>query len=230
MLTKSKKISKKEIKEDTLVTTYYKAVKFFDDYKSKIAIYAGVFVLVVAAVAFYLTQKSKNNETAGYELSKVLSLYEAGAYQEAIDGRAGAGVMGLKKIVDEYGSTENGETAKIFLANCYNLLGKFDQAFEYYDDYSGDIDMYKATALAGKGSYYESKNEFEKAASSFEDAAYVSKANALNGDYLLESGIDYMKAGKKEEAKEVFTKIKDDYKTSTAFREVERYMAVLEAE
>ncbi|HEX2868833.1 MAG TPA: hypothetical protein VHO03_17470 [Ignavibacteriales bacterium] len=227
MLTKRKHISKKEIKEDKLVTSYYQAVKFFDQYKSQLYIYAIALVVVVAGVYWYLNHKAINNEKANVELSRVMDLYDSGAYQEAIDGRAGTNLIGLKKIVDEYGSTESGETAKIFLANSYNMLGKYDEAFKYYDDYSGGIDMYKATALAGKASYYESKNELEKAADSFRDAAHVSKENVNNADYLLNSGIDYYKAGNKEKAEEQFNKIRDEYKTSMAVREADQYLSLL---
>lgn len=227
MLTKRKHISKKEIKEDKLVTSYYQAVKFFDQYKSQLYIYAIALVVVAAGVYWYLNHKSANNEKANVELSRVMGLYDSGAYQEAIDGRPGTNVIGLKKIVEEYGSTESGETAKIFLANSYNMLGKFDDAFKYYDDYSGGVDMYKAAALAGKASYYESKNELEKAADSFRDAARVSKENVNNADYLLNAGIDYYKTGAKEKAAEQFSKIKDEYKTSMAVREADQYLSLL---
>lgn len=226
MLTKRKHISKKEMKEDKLVTSYYQAVKFFDQYKSQLYIYAIVFVVVVAGVFWYMSHKAASNEKANLELSRVMGLYDSGAFQEAIDGRAGTNVIGLKKIVEEYGSTESGETAKIFLANSYNMMGKFDEAFKYYDDYSGSNDMFKAAALAGKASYYEAKNELEKAADSFRDAAHVSKENVNNADYLLNAGIDYLKSGSKEKAMEQFNKVKDDYKTSIAAREADQYLAL----
>jgi tetratricopeptide (TPR) repeat protein len=226
VLTKRKHISKKEIKEDKLITSYYQAVKFFDQYKSQVYIYAIALVVVVAGVYWYLSNKAANNEKADLELSRVMGLYDSGAYQEAIDGRAGTNILGLKKIVDEYGSTESGETAKIFLANSYNMLGKFDEAYKYYDDYSGSNDMFKAAALAGKASYYEAKNQMDKAADSFKDAARVSKENVNNADYLLSAGIDYYKTGNKEKAMEQFNKIKDEYKTSMANREAEEYLAL----
>ncbi|MGE5363962.1 MAG: tetratricopeptide repeat protein [Bacteroidota bacterium] len=224
MLTKKKSISKKEIKEDTLVTSYYKFVQFFSEYKSKIYLYAGIVVAAAVAVYFYSSYNSTRNDKAELELSKVMALYDAGAYQEAINGRAAANIPGLQKIVDEYGSTESGETAKLYLANCYNMLGKFDEALKYYDSYSGDNDVFEASALAGKAGCLEAKGDFEKAASLYKEAANVSKSNALNSDYLLNSGVDYLEAGKKEAAREVLEKIKEDYKTSMASREAERYL------
>lgn len=224
MLTGKKKISRKEIKEDKLVTTYYQAVQYFEENKSRIYIYAGVLLAVVAAVYFYISYKSSQNEKADLALSKVISLYDAGAYQEAINGRTADNVIGLQKIVDEYGSTESGETAKIYLANAYNFLGRTDDALKYYDDYSGDNDVFEATALAGKGGCLEAKGEFEKAADAYKEASLVAKNNPLNAEYLLQSGINYLEAGNKEDALTVLQKAKDEYKTSPYARDVERYL------
>lgn len=228
MLTKKKKLSKKEIKEDKLVTTYFKTVKFVDQNKSKILIYAASLIVVIGLVVFYMWNKSGQNEKANVALSRVINLYDAGAYQEAIDGVSAQKVEGLKAIVDKYGSTENGEIAKIYLANCYNFLGKFDEAYKYYDDYSGSNKEFKAAAKAGEGSYYEAKKEYEDAADAFKDASSIQKNNPLNAEYLFKAGINYMDAGKKTEAAELFKKVKDEYKTSPYARNVERYLAVIE--
>ena len=71
-----------------------------------------------------------------------MNLYDQGSYLEAIEGRPSQNIIGLKKIVEDYGSTENGETAKIYLANSYDMLGKPDEALKYYSDYDGDISIY----------------------------------------------------------------------------------------
>jgi tetratricopeptide (TPR) repeat protein len=228
VLTKKRKISKREMKEDQLVTTYFKTVQFIKDYQKKILIYAGSVIVVVLLVIGYKSYQGSRNEKANFALSKVIGFYDSGAYQEAIDGRPGAGIEGLKAIVDKYGSTENGEIAKIYLGDCYNMLGKFDDAYKYYDDYSGSIDVFKAAAKAGIGSFYESKKQFKEAAEAFKDAASVSKINPSNAEYLYKAGIDFLEANNKEEANELFKKVKDDYKTSAYARSVDRYLAVTE--
>ena len=45
---------------------------------------------------------------------------------------------------------------------------------------------------------------------------------------MLKAGINYIKAGKKDEAKDVLEKIKKDYTTSTAFREADKYLALVD--
>lgn len=227
MLTKKKKLTKKEIKEDKLVEFYYKTQSYIVENKNKVLMYVGAFAVVVVAVILFLNYRSSRNEEAGKLLSRVMDLYEQGAYLEVIEGKQGTNLVGLKKVVGDYGSTENGETAKIYLANAYAFLGQYDKAFELYEDYGGSNDIYKAAALAGQAGYYANKEDYEKAANLFKKAANVSEINPSRPDYLLRAGINFMKAGQKDEAKALFQIIKDDYKTSTAFAQVDRYFTEL---
>ena len=228
MLTKRKKLSKKEIKEDKLVTFYYKAYGYFEDNKSKVLSYIGGFLVLLILIAFYVNYRHQQNIQAGIELSRVISLYDSGSFLEAIEGRAGTNIIGLKKIVDEYGSTENGETAKIYLANSYNMLGKYGEAYKYYKEYSGSFDMYKASALAGQAAYFSNINQFEKAADLYRKASRVSKSDVLNSSYLLQAGENYLSAHKIREAKDMFRSIIKDYATATEYRDANKYLAEIE--
>ncbi len=228
MLTKKKKLSKRDIKEDTLVSFYYKAYGYFDENKSRIFTYAGVAVVIIALAVFYIYHNREQNQAAAVQLAKVMPLYDQGAFLEAIEGQAGTEIMGLKKIVENYGGTENGESAKIFLANAYNNLGKYDDALKYYKDYDGSIKLYQSAALAGEAGIYAYKKDFEKAADLYRKASRVSDADVLNGDYLLHAGINYLSAGKTDEAKEVLDKLKKDYNSTTAYREATPYFAQID--
>ncbi len=223
MLTGKKKLSKKEIKEDKLVTAYYNFLGYFTENQKPLLIAAGVFVVLVAVIFLYKNHQNSNDEKANVEMARVMSLYDAGAYAEAIDGKKGTNVIGYRKIVDEYGSTKNGEIAKIYLANSLFYLGKFDEALKYYKDYSGSNEVFEAAALAGQASCLEAKNETENAADLYKKAAFVSETNSQNPEYMLKAGINYLKLGKKAEAKELFEKIRKDFAQSSAFRDVDRY-------
>jgi len=227
MLQKKKKLSKKEIKEDKLINFYKSSVNFFEKYKNKVFTYSGVLVIVVAVVYFYLNQKSENDQKAGLELSRIMSLYDQGSYLEAIEGRQGTNIIGLKRIVDEYSGTENGETAKIYLANSYAFLSNYDEAFKYYEDYSGGIDYFEAASLAGQAGYYAMKEDYEKAANLYLKASKQSKVNSQNPDYMLNAGIYFLKIGQMDESKILFNKIKEDYATSLAYREVDKYLSMI---
>ncbi len=227
MLTKKKKLSRKEIKQDKFVETYYKIFGFVQENSQRVILYGVMFVVLVFAVIFYVSNRQQKNEAAGMELSRVMNLFDTGNYQEAIDGQPGTPIIGLKKIVEEYGGTPNGETAKIFLADSYNLMGKTDEAYKYYKDYDGSIKLYEATALAGQAGYYSAKNNYSEAAKLYEKAANVSDTNVLNAEYLLKAGINYMKSGDNTEAKKAFETVQNDYKTSSSASKVQQYLVQL---
>ncbi|MCG6914394.1 tetratricopeptide repeat protein [bacterium BMS3Abin03] len=226
MITRKKKLSKKEIKEDKLVSFLYKIESFYEENKRRIFTYGIIFLVVVGAVYIYMNQIREENEKAGLELSRVMNLFDSGSYLEAIEGRQGTNIIGLKRIVEEYGSTENGETAKIYLANAYSYLGNYDEAIKYYEDYSGDIDVLKASAKAGIAGYYATKQDYKKAADLYKEASSVTDINPQNPDYMLDAAVNYIEAGDKEESKVLLNKIKDDYKTSNAYKEVDKYLAL----
>jgi len=228
MLAKRKKLSRKEIKEDGLITFYYKLVGLYGTYKQYFLIGGVAVILIAAGSFFYMQQKSGSNERANVELSRVIPAFDAGMYLESIEGNPQSKVMGLKKIVAEYGNSENGEIAKVYLGHAYFYLGKVDEALKNYEDFDGNNELFKAASFAGEAACYEAKNDLEKAAELYRKASSVSEENALNPQYLLFSGINLLKVKKIAEAKEIFERIKKDFPTTTSGREVERYLAQVE--
>ena len=228
MLKKKKKLTKRAIKEDKFISSFNNALAFIDEYKSKIMLYGGITLVAVFLIIFFVNRNIQLNQQAGLELSRMVTIYDSGSYLVAINGKPGTNLVGLMKIVEEYDGTANGEIAKIYLANSYSLLGNYEEAFKYYKDYNGDIEMYKAASLAGQGDYFASKKDYENAADFFEKAAHVSELIALNPEYLLKAGINYLYSGNKTKAKEVFNNIKLDYKTSSVLNQVDKYLVQAE--
>ncbi|MCB0731755.1 MAG: tetratricopeptide repeat protein [Ignavibacteriae bacterium] len=227
MIGKKKKLTKKELQEDKLVTSFYKSQEFFDEYKQKLIIIAGSLAVIVLAILWYVNKKSDDNLKAASQLSEIVSYFDMGQYQKAIDGEPGTQLIGLNNIVDNYGSTEQGEIAKIYLAKSYYALGNYDQALEYYSDYSGDSKLHQSSAFAGMAACYEQKGQFEDAADLYKKAANTYDLKSQKSEYLLNSGINYIKAGNKEEAKDLLETLKNDFKTTVAAREVEKYLSQL---
>jgi hypothetical protein len=96
MLTKKKKLSRKEIKQDKLVETYYKIYGFIQDNKQRVSLYGGLLLVLIFAVIFYVNNRKQKNESAAIELARVMDLFDAGNYQEAINGQPGTPIIGLK--------------------------------------------------------------------------------------------------------------------------------------
>lgn len=57
MVQKKKKLKKKEIKEDQLVTSFYKAQEYFETNKQKILISVGAIAIIILAITGILIRK-----------------------------------------------------------------------------------------------------------------------------------------------------------------------------
>jgi TolA-binding protein len=227
MLRPKKKISKRELKEDALVTSYVKATGWYEANKKAIGIGALILaVLVVASIAF-LNNRRSGNEKAMTELGKIYTYYDNAQYAVAIDGVPERNIAGLKSIVDNYGSTGAGELARFYLANCYYQLRRFDEALEAYDDFSPNSQLLTVSRLSGIAACREAKGEYGEAAAMFEKAA-VTYGNDVNApENLGHAARNFGQAGDKERAVEVYKKIKKEFPKSTIARDVDRYIAQL---
>ncbi|KUO60865.1 hypothetical protein APF79_05135 [bacterium BRH_c32] len=224
MLEKKKKISKKEMKQDTLVTTYYQALDFYKKYQFKILIGVAVVALVVVSSILYMNKKANDNVKASELLTAVVPVLETGAYTEAIEGQKQKNMIGLKEIVSNYGGTENGETARIYYAHALFATGKYDEAYDQYNDYSGSNPLLVAAALAGKAYVQETKKEYEDAHDNLVDAAKVSKINPSNPEYLLRAAVNLIEIKKNKEAIKLLKQIKEEYKNAGITTEVDKYL------
>ena len=84
--------------------------------------------------------------------------------------------------------------------------------------------------MAGMAGFYSSKNEYKKAADLYKNAANVFDLNAQNPDYLLNAAVNYYNSGEKEEARSLLEKIKEDYSSSNARKQVDRYLALVDSQ
>ena len=93
-------------------------------------------------------RRAKAAEAQQY-LGSILTEYELGNYQAALDGTDAA--PGLLDLADDYGSTPTGDQARFFAADAYLQLGQPDEALAMFEAYDGD-GILGASALAGQAS------------------------------------------------------------------------------
>ena len=230
MLKPKKKITRKEIKKDALLTTYVKITSFYAENKKYISYAVTALVVIVIGIIIYVNNKKANNDKAATELGKVFAIYDGASsdvrqYKMAIDGQPERGMMGLKAIVDNYGNTESGELARFYLANAYYYLGNYDEALKQYDNFSGKNDLLIASALAGVGSCHEVKGEYLNAASSFEKATKTISNSVNTPDYLNSAARCYGLAGEKEKAITLLKRLKKEFPKSSFARDADRYIS-----
>ncbi|MBN1397160.1 MAG: tetratricopeptide repeat protein [Bacteroidetes bacterium] len=225
MLKPQKKISRREIKEDKLITTYFNARGWVEK-NSKNITYAVIGLIAAAVVIFLWTEnRAESNEKATAALARIIPYYDQGNYNLAVAGIPQEGIMGLQAIVNEEGSTNAGQLAKLYLANSYYALKEYDKALECYDDISISDKMITSSAIAGAAACYEVKGSFDKAASYYEKAASKNMTNVQAPHNLQRAAINYAAAGKKDKAVEILQILKKEFPASPYAREADRFIA-----
>ncbi len=227
MLKPKKKISKREMKQDTLVTTYVQVTGFYAKYKKQISIGVTAVVVIVAATLIFLSNREKNNELATTKVAAIQPFCDNGQYQMAIDGAADRNLVGLKQIVDDYGSTPAGDMARFYLADSYFQLGKYTEALEAFKECSPSNPLLKASRYAGIAACYEATGNHKEAADNYESAAGKDATDDAISEHLNDAARNHALAGDKSHALDLLKRIKKNYPTTTAGREADRYITQL---
>jgi tetratricopeptide (TPR) repeat protein len=209
--------------EEKLIEKYYKTTEYYQNNKNRVYTALTVVILLIVVAFVYFRNQSSNSEAAALELSKVKQVYSMDLYQQSISGDSLGTSKGLLFIVDNYGSTESGQTAKIMLANCYFNLRDFNNAEKYYKDYSGGNELFKTASLAGTASVYEAKNDFVNAAVYFEKASKISKLVPNNDEYLFYAVRNYYYAKDADNLKKAIKALKDEYPKSKYIVQITRF-------
>jgi tetratricopeptide (TPR) repeat protein len=227
MLRPKKKISKRELKEDTLVKWYAEATGFYEKHKRNIHIVITAVVVVVLALVVYLKNRSDNNEMAMAQLGKVTPLFDAGSYQPAVDGVAERNIPGLRSIVDNYGGTPSGELARFYLATSLYELRRYEEALEQFKDFSASDEVLVISRYAGMAQCEEALGKYREAAENFEKAAVKNSRDVSAAENLHHAAQNFALAGDKEKALELFKRLKKNYPLTTYGRDADRYISAL---
>lgn len=227
MLQPKKKISKRELKEDTLVSSYAKVTKYYGTHKRTISIAITAVVAVVLITAVYLKNRADASEQALARLSQITSFYDNGQYQLAIDGVPARNIAGLKAIAEDGGSSPGGELARFYLANAYLNLGNYDEALNEFKSFSPSGDDIAIARYAGIAACYEAKREYSDAGSFFEKAASVSSTDTRVPEFLASAARAYANAREKEKALDLYRRLKKNHATTPYGRDADRYITQL---
>jgi len=227
MLKPKRKIVKKELKQDALISTYAKIVNFYETNKKYISIGLVVVVLSVLGVVAYLNNQTTNNEKASADLAKVVPFFDAGNYRLAVDGAPEMNVSGLKAIVENFGGTTAGNHARFYLASALFHLGEYDQALEEFSSFDGLGDVLQVSRLAGMAACYEAKKDFRNAAEQYERAGSLFGTDVFAPENLSHAARNFALSGDKEKAIELYEKVKKNHPTTAFGRDADRHISQL---
>lgn len=209
MLRPTKRITKREIKEDPLVTKYFQVRQFIRDYGKQLNVIGLAIVAVVVIVVFMGRSKRTSELSASGRLGIAEQYYYAMDYTRAIDE--------LSSIATTYAGTRAAGTATFFLANSYFATQDYASAEINYrlfiDDYSKNK-LFLSSAYAGLAACKETQGQYIEAAGLYERASDVESDSYQAPFYLKEAGRCYMTGQNNEMAKSLYRRIVDEYPDS----------------
>jgi len=227
-LNTTRKVSRRhELREDTVVTFYARALGYFENNRNTVFAILGGILLVVASIMGYSWMKSNNNTKALAEMAVAVQKYEAGDYQASLDGDTS--FSGMINIADEYGNSASGNLARFYVAEAFFRIGNMDSALKYFESYSKGSDYLGASAYAGEAAIHELNGDLKKAGDLFSRAATVFKSDITSPMYLESAARAYSAAGDPKSALSAFETIRDDFPTSQAARNADFFIAKMEA-
>ncbi len=195
-----------------------KAEAFFE--KNKKAIMIGVIALILIVVGAILIKNyyliPRENE-ASTELAKSQELFNQEQYDKAL--------AGFQKISSDYSSTDAGNLAQLYIGLCQANLGKWQEAVNALESFSGKDDAMISPAAEGAlGNAYANLNQLDKAVEHLKKAASMADNNSLSPTFLIQAGEILESQGKKDEALKLYQEIKTKYFNSMQYQTIDQYI------
>ncbi|MFT6323604.1 MAG: tetratricopeptide (TPR) repeat protein [Halieaceae bacterium] len=133
--------------------------------------------------------------------------------------------MGFEEIIDNYGSTDIGNTSKYYMGVSLMHTGDYEDAIDYLKSYSAADHMTRALKEGAIGDCLSQLGDYEDAISAYKKAssAYVNEFSTPI--YLKKAGMTSEKINDFEAAVDFYEAILEDYANSSEARDIEKYLA-----
>lgn len=201
-LVKHQKLTKRQIKEDPLVTAAFRGTQIWEQHGTRILVGLGAVVLVVLLVFFVSRTRAQSEERATADLFRAEMSVGQNDYATA--------VQMLREIVDSAPGTKAARTAMLYLGDAYAGQGKPAEAVNWYRralaKAGRDRDA-KIAGLNGLAAALEDRGDFAQAATGYEQLAKLGSTDNERGRMMLAQARCLAKAGQTQKAVAVYQAI-----------------------
>jgi tetratricopeptide (TPR) repeat protein len=196
--------------------------------KNKNSLFYALGALALAAMlyfGYFKLYKEPLHEEALGQMYTAEQYFRVDSFALALNGDGNA--YGFLQIADEYGSNA-GPIVNFYIGSCQLQLGQYREAIASFGKYSGSDEVTPALALACIGDAYVGLGEWAPAYEHFIKAARY-RDNAFAARYLLKAALVSEEMGNRDDALKLYEQIRIDYSQTTEGREIDKYIARLNA-
>lgn len=218
-------MSKNHVEEDINIgDAYSKAEKFLDENKQPVGIALIAIVAVILGGFYYFNMYLPPlNKNASEDVYAAQNAFAADSFDLAMYGSSE--FMGFEEIIDNYGSTDIGNTSKYYMGVSLMQTGAYEDAIDYLKSYSPADHMTRSLKEGAIGDCLSQLGDYEDAISAYEKAANAYVNDFSTPIYLKKAGITAEKINDYNTAVKHYEKIKKDYASSAEGRDIEKYLA-----
>lgn len=213
-----------EEEEINIGEAYNTAENFLDQNKQSIGIALAAIVIVVLGAFYYFNMYLPPlKKSASEDVYAAQKAFAADSFELAMNGSAE--FMGFEEIIDNYGSTEIGNTSKYYMGISLMHTRSYEDAIDYLNSYSANDHITRALKEGAIGDCLSQLGEFEDAISAYKKAANAYKNEFSTPIYLKKAGITAEKINDYESAVEFYETINKEYSNTTEARDIDKYLA-----
>ena len=136
----------------------------------------------------------------------------------------GGGYMGFLDIINNYGGTAAGNSAKYYAGVSYLNLGKYEAAIDYLKQFKAKGNVMPIMKYGALGDAYSELQDFDSAMKFYKKAAGEAENDLLTPYYLKKIGLLHERNGNFAEAQKAYQDILDKYPDSPVGRDIEKYI------
>jgi TolA-binding protein len=200
-LVKHHKITKRQMKEDSLVTAAFRATEVWERFGKTILIVAGALALVGLLLFFIGRTRAQADQRARADLFRAMAALS--------QGDAASATPMLREIIDNSPGTNAARDAMLLMGDASMAQHNPKEAATWYQkfvDKAGDKELQRAGYL-GLGAALEDEGSFAPAADAYAKAAERGRTDNERGRALLSEARSLARAGQAPKAVALYRSI-----------------------
>ncbi|MBP6978764.1 MAG: tetratricopeptide repeat protein [Bacteroidales bacterium] len=186
-------------------------------------IIGAIIVIVLGFFGFKKLYMAPREKEAQSQMFMAEKYFEKDSLRLALNGDGN--YLGFLDIIQDYKLTRTAKLAHYYTGLCYLHLGEFQTAIDYLKKFSSKDQIISSMALGATGDAYLELDNRDKALEYYLKAVDNNSNNYTTPMFLLKAGMTYELKGNNASALELYERIRDEFRTSYEFRNIDKYIA-----